>query len=30
MVIFGGVKQGAQEEKLKRGVDILVATPGVC
>jgi ATP-dependent RNA helicase RhlE len=28
MVIFGGVKQGAQEEKLKRGVDILVATPG--
>ncbi|HAY3550060.1 DEAD/DEAH box helicase [Elizabethkingia meningoseptica] len=28
LVIFGGVKQGAQEEKLKRGVDILVATPG--
>lgn len=28
LVIFGGVKQGAQEEKLKQGVDILVATPG--
>ena len=27
-VIFGGVKQGPQTEKLKRGVDILVATPG--
>ena len=27
-VIFGGVKQGKQTEKLKRGVDILVATPG--
>jgi len=27
-VIFGGVKQGQQVEKLKRGVDILVATPG--
>ena len=27
-VIFGGVKQGRQVEKLKRGVDILVATPG--
>lgn len=28
LVIFGGVKQGAQESALKRGVDILVATPG--
>lgn len=28
MVIFGGVKQGAQVSKLSRGVDILVATPG--
>lgn len=27
-VIFGGVKQGPQTEKLKRGVDILIATPG--
>ena len=27
-VIFGGVGQGPQVEKLKRGVDILVATPG--
>ncbi len=27
-VIFGGVKQGAQTETLRRGVDILVATPG--
>ncbi len=27
-VIFGGVKQGAQVDKLKRGVHILVATPG--
>ncbi|MDR0509729.1 MAG: DEAD/DEAH box helicase [Rikenellaceae bacterium] len=27
-VIFGGVKQGAQTEKLAKGVDILVATPG--
>ena len=27
-VIFGGVKQGAQVDALKRGVDILVATPG--
>ncbi len=27
-VIFGGVKQGRQVEKLKRGVHILVATPG--
>lgn len=27
-VIFGGVNQGAQVSKLKRGVDILVATPG--
>ena len=27
-VIFGGVSQHTQVEKLKRGVDILVATPG--
>ena len=27
-VIFGGVKQGAQTDALKKGVDILVATPG--
>ena len=27
-VIFGGVKQGAQVEKLKNGAHILVATPG--
>jgi len=27
-VIFGGVKQGAQTDVLRRGVDILVATPG--
>lgn len=27
-VIFGGVSQGPQVEKLRRGVDILVATPG--
>lgn len=27
-VIFGGVKQGRQVEQLKRGIDILVATPG--
>jgi ATP-dependent RNA helicase RhlE len=27
-VIFGGVSQHAQVDKLKRGVDILVATPG--
>lgn len=27
-VIFGGVSQKPQEEKLRRGVDILVATPG--
>ena len=27
-VIFGGVKQGKQVEKLKKGVQILVATPG--
>lgn len=26
--IFGGVKQGPQVEKLGRGVDILIATPG--
>jgi ATP-dependent RNA helicase RhlE len=26
--IFGGVKQGPQTEKLRRGVDILIATPG--
>ena len=28
LVIFGGVKQAAQERELRRGVDILVATPG--
>ncbi|KIA83177.1 DEAD/DEAH box helicase [Kaistella solincola] len=28
LVVFGGVKQGAQETALRRGVDILVATPG--
>jgi ATP-dependent RNA helicase RhlE len=27
-VIFGGVKQGSQVKALKKGVDILVATPG--
>ncbi|EGJ71635.1 DEAD/DEAH box helicase domain protein [Bacteroides coprosuis DSM 18011] len=27
-VIFGGVKQGSQVNRLKAGVDILVATPG--
>ncbi len=27
-VIYGGVKQGTQVDKLRRGVDILVATPG--
>ncbi|MCC8088702.1 MAG: DEAD/DEAH box helicase [Rikenellaceae bacterium] len=26
--IFGGVKKGAQTEKLKHGIDILIATPG--
>lgn len=28
LVIFGGVKQGAQEAALRKGVDVLVATPG--
>ena len=28
MVIFGGVKQKAQTDKLRRGTDILIATPG--
>lgn len=28
LVIFGGVKQGAQEAALKKGIDVLVATPG--
>ncbi len=27
-VIFGGVKQGQQVEKLKKGIHILIATPG--
>ncbi len=27
-VIFGGVKQGKQTDRLKKGVDILTATPG--
>ena len=28
LVVFGGVKQHQQEQNLKRGVDILIATPG--
>lgn len=28
LVIFGGVKQGAQETALRKGVDVLIATPG--
>ena len=28
LVIFGGVNQGPQTDALKRGVDVLVATPG--
>jgi len=27
-VIFGGVKQGAQTDALRKGVDVLIATPG--
>ena len=27
-VIFGGVKQGGQTQALRRGVDVLIATPG--
>lgn len=27
-VIFGGVNQGAQTDSLRRGIDVLVATPG--
>jgi ATP-dependent RNA helicase RhlE len=27
-VIFGGVKQGSQVDAMRRGVDVLVATPG--
>ncbi|GAI51145.1 unnamed protein product, partial [marine sediment metagenome] len=27
-VIFGGVNQGAQTDALRRGIDVLVATPG--
>jgi ATP-dependent RNA helicase RhlE len=27
-VIYGGVGQGAQEQALRRGIDVLVATPG--
>ena len=27
-VVFGGVNQGPQVDKLKRGIDILIATPG--
>jgi len=27
-VLFGGVKQGPQVQRLRRGVDVLVATPG--
>ena len=28
LVIFGGVKQGSQVTQLRRGVDVLIATPG--
>ena len=28
MVIFGGVKQGAQTQALRKGIDVLIATPG--
>ncbi len=28
LVIFGGVKQGAQTQALRRGVNVLIATPG--
>ncbi|SFH94967.1 DEAD/DEAH box helicase [Halpernia frigidisoli] len=28
LVVFGGVKQAAQEKALRKGVDVLVATPG--
>ncbi len=28
LAIFGGVKQGSQVDALKRGVDVLIATPG--
>lgn len=28
VIVFGGVKQGSQVTNLKRGVDVLVATPG--
>jgi superfamily II DNA/RNA helicase len=28
--VFGGVPIGPQRQKLARGVDILVATPGAC
>lgn len=27
-VIFGGVKQGAQTQELRKGIDVLIATPG--
>lgn len=27
-VVFGGVKQGSQTDALKKGVDVLIATPG--
>lgn len=27
-VVFGGVKQGPQTDRLRRGIDILIATPG--
>jgi len=27
-VIFGGVKQGAQTQALRKGIDVLIATPG--
>lgn len=28
LVVFGGVKQGAQTQALRRGIDVLIATPG--
>lgn len=28
LVVFGGVKQHAQEQQIRKGVDILIATPG--
>ena len=28
MVIFGGVSQDSQVDQLKKGIDVLIATPG--